>query len=139
MAVTATPALPQTPQSGVFQITSTMGTALQTVYTGGVNGSKITAIIGTSTDASAAHDIQIGITKSSTFYVLGTISVPSSAGNGSATPSVNLLDPTIIKGLPVDSDGQIYIFLSGTAATIQTKALTAVSTGVWLNIIGADF
>lgn len=140
MAKTPTPALPQSPKNSKVQILPADASGLKTVYTGGAEGSKISSIIATSSDTSA-RDVQIGITTGGTFFPLGTVSVPITAGQVTGTPAVNLLDPTVIKGLPLDNDGQPYIFLSSASDTLQVKALTTVTTAKEIDIIafGADF
>lgn len=140
MAVTATPALPQAPKSFKVQILPTDASALKTIAAGGANGTKITAIMVASTDTSA-RDVQIGITKSSVFYILATKTIPLSSGNIAGTPAVNLLNLTDMPGLPIDADGQPYLFLSDANDALQAKSLTTVTAAkeIDINAIGADF
>lgn len=140
MAVTPTPALPQTPKSSKQQILPADTTTLKTLYTGGANGSKVTSVIATSSDT-ASRDVTIGITRSGTFYPLGTFTVPIAAGQVAGTPAVDLLSPSVIAGLPVDNDGQPYIFLSDATDLLQAKALTTVTAAkeIDINAFGADF
>jgi hypothetical protein len=140
MSVTPLPAFPQTPKSAKVQILNADASALKTIYTGGANGSKITAVIATSSDTSN-RDVTIGISRSGTFFPLATITVPLTAGQAAGVSAVNLLDPTIMKGLPVDNDGQVYIYLSDATDLLQAKALTTVTTAkeIDINSFGADF
>lgn len=137
MAVTATPVFPQTPKSSKVQILNADASNLKTAYTGGSNGSKITGLIAASTDTSA-RDVQIGITNGGTFFILYTVSVPIGAGTVAGTPPVDLLNVT---GLPIDNDGQKYLYLQSASDTLQVKALTTVTTAkeIDINAIGSDF
>src|SRR5512139_2344414 len=133
------PTLPQTPKSSKVQILPADAIGLKTAYTGAASGSKITACIASSTDT-AARDVTIGISNGGVFYPLGTVSVPIGAGTVAGTPAVNLLDPTVVKGLPIDNDGQPYLFLVN-GDTLQVKALTTVTAAKEIDVtaIGADF
>ena len=93
-----------------------------------------------STDTSA-RDVQIGITKSAVFYILATKTVSLTAGHVAGVAAVNLLNTTDMPGLPVDSDGQVYLFLSDANDTLQIKSLTTVTAAkeIDINAIGADF
>jgi hypothetical protein len=138
MAVTPTGAFPQNPKSGKVQILNADASNLKTIYTGGANGSKITSVVATSSDTSA-RDVTIGISNSGTFYPFYTVTIAITAGQIAATPPVNLLPAGI--GLPVDNDGQTYIFLQSASDTLQVKALTTVTSAkeIDINSFGADF
>lgn len=139
MAMTSLPALPQNPKSAKVQVLPADASGLKTVYTGGANGSKITAVIATQNDV--ANTIVIGITNTAIFYPLATYTLPANAGQVAGTPSLNLLDPTVIKGLPIDNDGNPYIFLSSASDLLQVKVGTTVTAAkeVDVNAFGADF
>lgn len=124
------------PQNGKVQILPADTTALKTVLTAGASGSKVTSLIATNTDSANARVIQIFIVNGGTNYCLGTINVPLNAGFASGVNAVNLLDPTIILGLPLDSDGNPYInLISGD--TLQAASLTTVAAGKAINVIAA--
>lgn len=140
MAITSTPSLPQTPKSAKATLTSTYTTTAISIYTGGSNGSKVVALTASSCDT-ASRDVMVGITNSGTFYPLGTASVTALAGQASSVVAVNLLDPTIINGLPVDNDGQVYLLLSSSLDVLQAKSLTTLTANlnIYFNSIGADW
>lgn len=117
----------KTPNNGATQITTGTGqnTAV-TVYAGGANGSKITAFIGAGLGTTGAFDVQWGTSSGGALYIYGTVSIPSSAGNNSATPSVNMFNTTNVPGLSLDSDGNPYVFLASSAWTLQART-TALS------------
>lgn len=140
MAVSATGSFPQLPKNGNVQILPADASGLKTIYTGGANGSKISALIVTSNDTSA-RDVTWGITVSAVFYPLGTITIPITAGQVNSAAAVNLLDLSKTPGLPVDSDGNPYIFLASASYTLQIKALTTVTAAkeIDINAMGADW
>jgi len=141
MPVTNTPIFPQKPTNGKLQLlhANAAGTFV-TIYTGGANGSKITGLIAQSTD-SAAHDLQIAIVRSGTTYILGTVNVPLGAGNTGSVPSVNLLNNVQLPGLPLDSDGNPFIFLLDANDTLAINPVVIVTNPTQVNItaIGSDF
>jgi hypothetical protein len=121
-----------TPKNSKVQIANGDASGLKTVVTGAAAGSKVVALIAASDDTSA-RDVTFGVTKSATFYPLASKTIPITAGTIAATPPVNLLDPSIIPGLPVDNDGQPYIFLE-TGDTLQAKSLTTVTSGKLISL-----
>jgi hypothetical protein len=139
MAVVATPIFVQAPKNGKVQILNADASNLKTIYTADADGSKISAIIATSSDTSA-REVTVGITNGGTFFPLGTFNIPITAGQVAGANAVNLLDPTIIKGLPLDNDGAPYLLLIS-GDTLQAKALTTVTSTKEIDItaIGADF
>lgn len=138
MAVTPNSVVtPQTPKRSAVQIVAADASNQKTLYTAGSNGSKITGMILQSNDTSP-RDILISITRSATVYNLGCVTVPIGAGNSGAVPSVNGL--SAIVGLPVDSDGNPYLFLeSGDSITIASTTTVTAAKTLNANAIGADF
>jgi len=102
-AFVATPKV--TPQSWT---NSDSANTKKTICTAGSGGSKVVAILAASTDSSA-RVFQIFLTRSATDYLLGALSVPITAGSDGTTSAANLL--ALIPGLPLDNDGQRYLFL----------------------------
>lgn len=133
------PTFPKQPQNGKIQILNATGTANVTVLTAGTSGSKLVGLWASSTDTSA-RDVQLKITNGGTDYILGTKTVAIGAGTVAGTPAVNLLDPTVIVGIPIDSDGNPYLFLNSgdtlTAAVVVT--VTAAKT-ISIVAIYSDF
>jgi hypothetical protein len=133
------PTFPKQPQGGKVQILNATGTANVTAYTAGTSGSKVVAIMASSTDTSG-RDIAIKITNGGTDYVLGTKTVAANSGFVAGTPAVNLLDPTVIVGLPTDSDGNKFLYLIS-GDTLTANSLTTVTAAKAINIVvvTADF
>lgn len=126
MAVSATGSFPQAPKTGNVQILPADASGLKTVYTGGANGSKVMGLMATSSDT-AARDVTWGVTVGAVFYPLGTVTIPITSGQIAAAPAVNLLDIAKSPGLPLDSDGNPFVFLASASYTLQIKALTTVT------------
>src|SRR6266478_7174851 len=111
MAVQSSPVLPQAPKIAVTQFTSSSavstvsGSTFTTLYTGGVNGTKITSVVvsNTSTGAGIEAILTIGSTVSgaSLFYPIGSLTLPSlSSGYDTALVTSNLFASTLLP-LPV--------------------------------------
>lgn len=129
MAFTATPVIVQTPKIGLTQILPADTTAAKTVIVVGANGAKVTGLIATSTDT-AARTIQISVVRSAVSYLLGSTTVAIAAGTDGTNLSSNLL--STIPGLPIDNDGQSYLYLETgdtltVASTVTVTAAKAVS------------
>lgn len=141
MPVTATPSLPQNPRHQSVQVTTGTGSStLVGLQTGGSNGTKITSVMVSNGD-STANTVTVGITTAAVFYPLATVSLPANAGTSSATPAVALLSTTNIT-LPVDNDGQQYIFLNSSLDTLQVKAAlvpSSAGSAISFHAFGADF
>ena len=125
MAVTSTPAYLQTVQAPVVQILPADTTTNKTLVTAGTNGTRVYAIYVTSTDTSA-RDIALKKTISGTDYILGTFSIPITAGTINSTPTINLLNHSQLPNLPRDSNGNTYLQLK-TGTTLTVAALTTVT------------
>jgi hypothetical protein len=118
-----------TPQSFLPADTTTK----KTLVTAGTNGSKIAALIVTSTDT-AARILQLWLTRSAVSYLIGSVEITIASGSDGTTPSVNLLNTTAIPGLPIDSDGQPYLFIAG-ADTLQASVTVTVTSAKEIDVI----
>jgi hypothetical protein len=135
----ASPVYVGTPGVGVVNVVNADGTAQKTVVTAGSSGTKVVSLTATSNDT-GAKVFQVAIVRSATTYILGTVSVPTLAGTDGSTPSVNILGNSLLPGLPIDNDGQSYIFIkSGDTLVVQaTTAVTATKTVTFTSVYG-DF
>lgn len=115
----------QTPKLGLANIANADASNLKTVVTAGANGSKVTSLMLSSSDTSA-RDVTWGISRSGTFYPMGTLSVPITAGQIAATSGVDAFSSAVRPGLPADNDGQPYLLLQS-GDTLDIKALTTVT------------
>lgn len=125
--MTATPVLVQTPKT---KTTASIGTAL-TIYAVGTNGSKITAISCTNTSAGA---LVLSILINA--IIAWKVSIPANAGFDGTTAATNCMSTALLPGLPLDNDGQPYIFISAG----ETLTATAASgTSLTTTVVGGDF
>jgi hypothetical protein len=125
-----------TPKRESVQITTDTGTGWATLMTGGVSGTKVVSI-GAVSDSTAAQVVQLSLLRSTTNYILGSVSVAASAGSDGTVAAANLLSSTLLPFLATDNDGQKYLFLSSTADALQVKTAVAVPAGRTIHI-GAD-
>jgi len=127
----------QVPQQERYQFTHsiTAGT-YETVYTAGPNGSKVTGLFVSNNDTSATHVVTCGIYNTSVQYASWSVTTTSP----SAGLYNNLAMLTSWVGLPVDSDGNPFMYLVS-GDTIQCAAATTITTSdfVVVTAIGADF
>lgn len=146
MAVTPNSAVtPQTPKitpQNFVQGTDSAGT-FKTIYTAGANGSKITGINVTTDDGSATHVLTLSLTRSATNYALTAYTLPVNSGTDGSTSAIDLLagGPNgLLPGLPVDNDGQRYLFLeSGDTLRMTFATALTASKRIDVAVIGADF
>lgn len=139
MAGTATPIYAQLIVDKPVQILPADTTTLKTIVAGGTNGTKIESLIVTSTDTSA-RDVALYKTISAVDYLLGTVSIPITAGFTNAIPSIDLLNNPQIPGLSTDAFGNKYIFVaSGT--TLKIAALITITAAKAISVIasGGDY
>jgi len=128
------PNLASTPRNIKHQLTNAHGTALQTIYTAPAGGGRIDSLNVSSTDTSA-RDIQLYVTIGGIDYLLGTVSIPITAGFIAATPSVNLLASINIPGALLDPYSNKVIILEG-AAILKWAAVVTLTAAKTLNLLG---
>lgn len=143
MTTTPTPIYPQTLYNAVQTITAAETTTIKALTTTQTNGLKVESILVTSNDTSA-RDVCLYMTISSTNYLLIQVQIPITAGQVNTTPPVNLLaggiTPGSFPGLPVDGNGNPYIYLPA-GATLSVNTPVALTSAKTMNIIatGASF
>jgi hypothetical protein len=110
-----------------------------TIYTAGAQGGRVYSLLG-NTDDTVAVNVLLYILNGSSVSPLGIVNVPLSSGNASSTLNVNMLDSTVLKGLPVDAAGNRYIPLmpSEVLKCGALANLTATKT-CWVTAIGSDY
>lgn len=139
MAVTATPIFPQAFKNAVQTIAPADTSTVKTLITAGTNGTKVQAILATSTDTSA-RDLALYLTISATNYLLGTVAIPLTSGSVNSVVTVDVLHAAQIPGLPFDGNGNHVLFLApGSSLSIAT--LTTVTAAKLVTVVaqGADF
>lgn len=142
-AVTANSVItPQTPNRGIVQFlqgTDTAGT-YKTLYTAGANGSKCIAGWETNNDGSATHLITVQVVNTAVKYGGVAFNTISNDGFADSKPARSFLAGAVWGGLPLDSDGNPFIFLAS-GDTLQATFATALtaSTLINLEVVCADF
>lgn len=150
MAVQSSPVLPQTPKVTLTQFTTASAISsnsvatFTTLYTGGTNGSKITSVMASNTSSNTVSGIlTVGSTVSGAAlnYVIAAAPLAGVTDLTSAVTSVNLFANATVP-LPVDGDGNPYLFLTSTAYTLGVGIGSSIQTAVGrvtFIAIGADF
>ena len=116
----------------------------QTVYTGGSTGpgSKITGLWIVSTDA-VTHTVTCVVNnngfRGAGFAIATGTTKP---GYAAGVPAINAMSTTNWPGLPVDSDGNPYLYLTNSSDKIDCRhAGSAITNGtsIGITVLGADF
>lgn len=135
------PSFVGTPRLGSAQIANADGVTAKDVITAGASGTKITSILATNTDGTNRNVILqiVRATTQAGTYQLTFLQINASAGNINTTPSFNLL--INIPGLPIDNDGNPYLFLQSGDKIQALLDAGAVTAGKLISVlaIGGDF
>lgn len=127
----------QTPNNGKLQFTgsSSAGT-YATVYTGGTNGSKLIGLFVSNTDSTATHVVTCAVFNGGTQYASYSVTTTSPAAG--AYNNLAMLQSWV--GLPVDSDGNPFMYLIS-GDTVQCTFATAITAAKFVDVlaIAADF
>lgn len=141
MAVSHEPVFVQTPQITPVAFTnSDSANTKKTIHTAGSDGSKVVAVLATSTDTSN-RTAQLWLTRSATSYLLGSVVVTTLAGTDGAVATQNLLPSTLFgAALPIDNDGQRYLSLKS-GDTLQVSFTAQVTSAKEIDVVcmAADF
>src|SRR5271167_3861873 len=108
-----------TPLRGIL---TTANAVTQNVVVGGASGSKIVGMIATSTNTTQ-QNCAVFIGNATVNNVLTTVSIPANAGTNNSIPPFNIFSPTYLPGLPVDNDGQQYLFLANSTDVISAQTV----------------
>jgi hypothetical protein len=119
----------------------------KTIYTGGVNGSKVLSVTVSSTDTTAQHLVNLQYSDSiSDHCVTATTCAPLQAfttqlGGGFSDDVEATSFLGAVNGLPQDSDGNNYIFLKDETDTLEITFATALtaSTKITVLVTAVDF
>jgi hypothetical protein len=109
----------------------------KTILTAGSAGTKVVAVNSTSTDT-VSRICQLWLTRSAVSYLLGSAVVLTLSGTDGIVTTQNVL--LLFPGLPVDNDGQRYLFLES-GDTLQASFTTQVTAAKEIDVyaIGANF
>ena len=115
-----------------LQGTDTAGT-YKTLYTAGANGSKCFGMFETNNDSMATHLVTVQVFNGGVAYGGVAVTSASSDGFANATPAKSLMSPANWPGLPVDANGNPFIYLVS-GDTIQATFATALTSMDLINI-----
>lgn len=140
MATISVPSFVQTPQLDITIYGSGDTNTNKTIFTAGSNGSKVVGIVGSNSDGDRTFSLRLK--RGSTVAQLTSVLLASGAGNISSIPSIDFLNSTNLPGLPVDNDGQRYLFLESadiiSVGLILTSGMTQ-GKDAYFTVIAGDF
>lgn len=127
MAAATTPIFPEAVETAAQDYVNADSTSYQDVVTAGADGC-IVYTLQAATDDTAAIEYSVAVQRdgAGTNWLLGTVNVPAGSGNAAATPAVDLLDPSKIKGL--DADGHLILGGTDKLRVAPKTAVTAAKT-----------
>lgn len=138
MTVTATPIFPQALNNTIGTITAANTSTAELMYTAGLNGSKIEAMLVTNNDANA-RTMTLSIKQVSTNYTLFCFTLPASAGTTAAATPYNVWNVANFGAvLPKDANGNPYLYLASGSSLYLSSGATVTNTMTVLTQ-GEDF
>jgi hypothetical protein len=139
MAKQASLYLPKAANNGSAQLTSSDTTSKVTVFTAGSDDSDLKSLIAAHNDT-AIINLQLYVNRSSTDYLIGTVSIPALAGSSGSLPNADLLAAAAMPGLPVDSMGKPYLPLkNGDVLKVACIATMSGSKTLHVSAFGQDY
>lgn len=108
--------------------------SLVTLYTAPTNGARVESIAVSSSDTSA-RDVSLAVTKGGVDYIIGTVTIPITAGQIAATPAIDLLQYLAMPWLRFDENGNRFLQLD-TGCVLKVKSLTTVTAAKALQFFG---
>jgi hypothetical protein len=137
MAKTTTPFFPATLNIGQCTLVNADGTTKKTLLTAGAEGAKV-VMINVASDDTATADVLLWETIGGTDYLLGMKTIPITAGFVTGTPAFNFFDGIQIPSIPIDRDGQRYLFVP-TSGILKVSVKVAVTAAKTLYFFAAGF
>lgn len=136
-AVTPTPIFPQAVKGPLAQISNGTGTTSITFITAGANGSIVKGITCSNTDSNP-YTIQFNKVRSSTSYLMVTLTLAASAGSAAATvPLVVFGTGANTLGLPLDSEGNPFTYIES-GDTINVNVTSTVTAAKLVSCYGVQ-
>lgn len=131
MAVTPTPALPQTVRNVIVGLT----TSEADIIAAGANFSKLTILAAASSD-STARDVTLYLKTAAADLAFGIVSVPITAGTVNSAPTVDILRHAQLPFFEYDAYGNKCMYLA-TGSTLRAKVSSGTSVQLMVSV--ADF
>lgn len=129
MAANTTPIFPGTVTTDAVRFENADGTTAKTLLTAGSAGTRVDAIIVTSTDTSA-KTLTLGMLKGAVTYRIGEIVVPIGAGtNGTEKPADGFTLALPFGGGSINLEAGCSLTVAAQVAVTSGKALDVVAFG----------
>lgn len=130
----SSPAFVGVPNVRQCQFAAASGTTANIIYQSGASGSKVVGVYVSLKDATALTlNFYLGGNTAATINTtpIWSVPVPANAGANSTIPAVAVFSSSQVPGLPVDNDGQPYLFLANntTQNTLWCNTSAATQTG----------
>lgn len=144
MAVTATPIFPQAVISKVTVFNSATSTSTPvSILPTQTNGCKVEEILIMSNDTSP-RDLLLYLTYSGTSSLFATIAIPATSGAVDTISTVSVFKAvsgsTTLFPLPLDANGNPYLYLDATTAIAASPATVITTAKVWnIAVVGGAF
>lgn len=139
MAVTPTPAFPQTINTGLVTIVNADAQALKTILTAGANGAQIDAISVSSSDTSN-RDVAFYVTRSGTDYLISTVSVLLGAGVTNSVPAIDVLRHAQLPGMVYsENSGRRLLLKAGDVLKCNAPVTITAAKTITVLAQGKDF
>jgi hypothetical protein len=132
MALNFQPFFPQSLQS--VSVANVAVTTTSNVVQGGVNGTKIEALVITNTDT-IDHALLFSLNVAGTLTAIANVNVPANSGNLTVLP-VNLFANNNFVYLPQDANGNKYFYLANASCSLVCSANSANATGKVVAVSG---
>lgn len=148
MAGTSTPIFAQTPQTfvallqnstGAYTYSPTGPTNCVSLVAGGTNGTIVNGISVTTTDVSS-ESLYLLLYNGTNVFILSEYSIAGTSGFATTYPPVDLFRNSQAPALPIDVNGNRYIYVPN-GYTLYVATATAVTSGKYTNVvaIGENF
>ncbi|APW37171.1 hypothetical protein RD110_08130 [Rhodoferax koreense] len=136
--MSSAPSFIATPRTPAVAFVNADGTTFKTVFSAGINGSRVDSLFGASTDTAGFYVMQLAVQKSGVDYPIGEVTIPIGAGTNGAAKSVALLNPTDIPGLTYTESGALYLE-TGCALRARVKSAVGGSFSIALVGVAGDY
>lgn len=119
----------------VKRLNNANGTTPAVVYTASANDAVIKSITVTSTDTSAVN-LQLFVDDGTTVGLLGTVRIPAASGTDGATATFDILNSSLLPGLPVDLNGRKILPLKA-GYILKAAPLVAITSAKQVDIFSS--
>lgn len=120
----------------IKRLQNSNGTTPVSLYTASANDAVLKCLIATSTDTSAVN-LQVFVDDGTTVGLLGTVRIPAASGTDGATASVDILNSSLLPGLPVDMNNRRILPLAA-GYVVKVAPLVAITSTKQVDLISSS-